>query len=296
MYRFSELKVSTKLSFAFSATVLIMIAIGVFGLFNNRRLSGVTSEIYLKQVKPYTHIAGVSSDLKALRISVFRSLAESDAESNEKNTAELKKRLAGLEEKIEATSQFWGRTSGNQNGTQFGDSWARLKDSYLKIFKQVRDFEMEDALESLSSDNQKLSDRTENAVAELQKRLEDHVRKGFDASQAIEGQTTLTTGIMLIAGVVLSVLLIVFLNRSIPRPFAKIIEGMTEVAERVALASGQVADSSQSLSGGASQQAASLEETSSTLEEIANMTRQTADNTQEADGQAGENRTRAEKD
>ncbi len=66
-------------------------------------------------------------------------------------------------------------------------------------------------------------------------------------------------------------------------------EALSQVArsvEQVSAASGQIAASSQSVAGGASQQAAALEETASQLESMSATTRQAAQSSQEADALA----------
>ncbi|WDP90149.1 MAG: hypothetical protein HUN04_10705 [Desulfobacter sp.] len=73
------------------------------------------------------------------------------------------------------------------------------------------------------------------------------------------------------------------ISRSISRPINMITLGMTEGADQVAAAAGQVSDSSQSMAEGSSQQAAAIEETSSSMEEMASMTRQNAQNADQAD-------------
>jgi len=71
--------------------------------------------------------------------------------------------------------------------------------------------------------------------------------------------------------------------RSISKPINEITHGMSEGANQVASASGQVSSSSQSMAEGASQQAASIEETSSSMEEMSSMTRKNAENASNAD-------------
>jgi methyl-accepting chemotaxis protein len=85
-----------------------------------------------------------------------------------------------------------------------------------------------------------------------------------------------------------SVVLSVFISRSITRPIHRVIEGLTEGSEQVSVASGQVSAASQSLAEGATEQAAGLEETSSSLEEMSAMTQQNAANAQQANTLAAE--------
>ncbi|MFH2064357.1 MAG: methyl-accepting chemotaxis protein [Pseudomonadota bacterium] len=87
----------------------------------------------------------------------------------------------------------------------------------------------------------------------------------------------------MIIGVLLSLVLAVFITRSITGPIRRITDGLNEGAEQVSSASGQVSSASQSLAEGASEQAASIEETSSSLEEMSSMTKQNAENAGQAD-------------
>ncbi len=58
---------------------------------------------------------------------------------------------------------------------------------------------------------------------------------------------------------------------------------MTESEEHLATACAQVSSANQSVAQGASQQAASIEETSSSMEEMASMTKMNADHANQAD-------------
>lgn len=80
----------------------------------------------------------------------------------------------------------------------------------------------------------------------------------------------------------MTVLLSVWLSRSVTRTISEMANGIASGIDQVASAAGQVMASSDQLAVGASQQAASLEEVSSSLEEIASMTRQNADNASNA--------------
>jgi methyl-accepting chemotaxis protein len=78
--------------------------------------------------------------------------------------------------------------------------------------------------------------------------------------------------------------LVVFVIRSTRREAAGLARHLSETAAGTAAASGQVSTAAQSLAQGATEQAASLEETSASMEEMASMTRQNAENSQSAAG------------
>ena len=93
------------------------------------------------------------------------------------------------------------------------------------------------------------------------------------------GYINLTIALISVALVAVLVFLI---TRSITGPLNRSIDGLSEGAEQVAMASGQMATASQQLAEGSSEQAASLEEASSSMEEMASMTRQNAENAKHA--------------
>ncbi len=96
------------------------------------------------------------------------------------------------------------------------------------------------------------------------------------------------------AGMTVALLILgVIVSRSITRPVSKAVDQLCEVATVTNSASTEVAHSSQFLASGASQQAASLEETSSSLTEISAMTRQNAENTELVNKSASEARNLA---
>ncbi|MBI5800128.1 MAG: chemotaxis protein [Verrucomicrobia bacterium] len=88
--------------------------------------------------------------------------------------------------------------------------------------------------------------------------------------------------------------LVFWLSRRISRPLQQAMTQMHEFTESTATASVQISNSSQLLADGASQQAASLEETSASLEEMSGMTRRNAEAAENAKQIAGATRTAVE--
>jgi len=105
-------------------------------------------------------------------------------------------------------------------------------------------------------------------------------------SSLVDAQKTVTMILVfaLGAGALISVLLAVFIIRSITKPINVVIDGLKNSADNVSSASGQIKAASHSLAEGSSEQAATVEETASSLEEMSSMTKQNADNSGQADG------------
>ena len=81
---------------------------------------------------------------------------------------------------------------------------------------------------------------------------------------------------------VVSMALALVITRGITRPINRFIETLSDGAQDVDGASGQLSSSSNTLAEGATENAASLEETSAALEELSSMTKRNADNAMEA--------------
>ncbi len=97
-----------------------------------------------------------------------------------------------------------------------------------------------------------------------------------EATAAVQRFLKVLLGAALGAAVLLLIVAI-FVARSIPRPFARIIQRLSEVSESNLGGARHVADASKAIAEGASSQAASLEELSATLEELSSMTKRNAD-------------------
>ncbi len=140
-----------------------------------------------------------------------------------------------------------------------------------------------------ANSNARAADLYAGPVQEAQERLETYTTERINAAVqemtlAIEHVNSLGTTVfrmMIIgsaAGIVVCVILAWWVIRSITRRLTEVIDALGDSASQVNLAAGQISGSSKALAEGATEQAASLEETSSALEEMASMTRQNADN------------------
>jgi len=141
-------------------------------------------------------------------------------------------------------------------------------DSALSIFSQ----KLQPRLEEIGRESSQLVDQQNKDLAAT-----------AEASANKAARTrNLTVGIALLALIVgCGVLWIVHgANLSLQHLAAR----MSESADKVATAAGQVSGAGRSLAQGASEQAASLEQTSASTEEIASITRQNADHTMQVAG------------
>jgi len=98
----------------------------------------------------------------------------------------------------------------------------------------------------------------------------------------IKSGLLLVAGVLLVAGAIILFGVPALIDRDLVRPVARLVASLRDGAGRVLAMSEQVAGSAMSLSQGATEQAATLEETSASMEEMASMTRRNADSAQQA--------------
>jgi methyl-accepting chemotaxis protein len=115
------------------------------------------------------------------------------------------------------------------------------------------------------------------------------------ATEAALRSTWLSLILALAAALAAGAVLAQFISREVGRVLGGIIATLTESFQQVSSAAGHISGSSQSLAEGASEQAASLEETSASLEELASMTKRNEENAQQAKALAGEARGAADR-
>jgi methyl-accepting chemotaxis protein/methyl-accepting chemotaxis protein-1 (serine sensor receptor) len=151
-----------------------------------------------------------------------------------------------------------------------------------------------------------LASRTSDAKAALAKFKAQSAGDLHQQLSTLEDQSASqgTTGLvlflvtMLVAGAIVHLTI----QRSITRPVANVVSGLADGAAQILAAASQIATSSQSLALGASEQAATIEETSSASTEISSMARRTTENsrtsaemvTRSQDGYEKTNRSLAE--
>jgi len=117
------------------------------------------------------------------------------------------------------------------------------------------------------------------------------------AAELTEGiaKSVVTAASALLIGAVMalaiSIVMAIFITRSIVAPINNIIDNLSESAQQVDAASSQLTSASNTLAGGATENAASLEETSAALEELSSMTSRNSDNAHEANNLMDQTKT-----
>ena len=205
-------------------------------------------------------------------------------------TSETEKQLAQISELFEQLIRYEGSlVAARENAVHI------FKNSSIPALAETKEFlkKLQQRAQEMISGRLKAYDIYANKTAPNLKtvqtilgQLREEVKKNMMTDQAMLAAATSTKrNVAIIAGIAIiaSILLAFIIARGILYVLSRITDGMSEGADQVASAAGQVSSSSQSMAEGASQQAASIEETSSSMEEMASMTKKNAENAGLAD-------------
>ena len=129
--------------------------------------------------------------------------------------------------------------------------------------------------------------RVKNSVHEFQVALESRTR---DEQHRNEVVVLTVTAI----GIVIGICFAWFITRSVNERITAVAGQLASESDKAVVSAAQVADASQSMAGGAAEQAAALEETSSSLHEMASMTAKNSENAQNAKSLANQARSTAD--
>jgi methyl-accepting chemotaxis protein len=186
---------------------------------------------------------------------------------------EYKKRASGEVQGLVIALSSFVRTFKNQS---WMDATAGIKESLSNFTSLINQSQ-----QLYQKENEKLGSLNESGVSILStaSALLGEVSQSIDAQKNYALKLVcafMFSGLLVFWG--LSLLLV----RSITRPVRHAVIGLTEIAEQVNAASGQLAEAGKELAEGSAGQAAAIEQTSSSLEEMAAMTRQNAENSSHA--------------
>ena len=158
--------------------------------------------------------------------------------------------------------------------------------SYVKLLKEwnwvIGTGIYVDDIETLLMNSKAEVDKKVAAFAAEMNQQIDLTKTNIDRNVA-HGLWLIALGSLAVLGLVL-VVAVIWTRKSITRPIIQAVQGLSGVTHEVTSNAGNVSSSSQQLAEGASEQAASLEETNAAMKEMATMTRSNADHSNQADG------------
>ncbi|MCL2028941.1 MAG: methyl-accepting chemotaxis protein [Deltaproteobacteria bacterium] len=244
-------------------------------LFEQEISAGLDSERARHQLRRLTELSGLKDLTSASGMAFVRGLLLENQEfidSSLSLSADVARRLESL----------IGDTRNQAVAAALSKALRAKKDGYDPNLRSAVELEKTDAEAAArrSAQVEDLKEESTNMVAAIE------ALAGQSAAAMSSAITKMVTAMLVgvFLAVLVSLLLSVFATRSIVQAMERIIENLLESAREVHGSSSQLTFASNILAEGATENAASLEETSAALEEFNSMTKRNADNALEANG------------
>jgi len=267
--------VTRRIVTAFAVCAVVMTAVVIVYFVGFARLQG-SHRVTVGRSERALDVAAAIGDGADLYAVVADAEANLDFAITRKAWAESKAEAAARLSKLTAAAE----TDADRNlVAEAAESFNRL----VVLFEQkmLPVLVAKDSASSLGFEDEAASNEARKMAAPL-KRLAADLRVRNDASNREFDTTARTTSMAALVcagfGMATSLAALTALIIKLNRKLMSVVTPLTESAGHVVVAAGQVKASSQNLSNGALEQAASLQETSASMEEMASMTRQNAEN------------------
>jgi methyl-accepting chemotaxis protein len=274
--------VGRKISLACAVLAGFTLVMGGVGMMSIGSMNSRIHELVEGPLPGIYSLGLLESDIKEQKIAMLAHIASDNAAQK----ASLENTIAELENKFQTEMKAYEKTIQTPKGRSQFERLAPAQANVMRLWSAIlplsRAQKFSDAMALWNGD----------AAAVLRQRAELFtemldLRKEFGDEQA---KAALSRGqsaqfwslVVLIFAVGVGTGLAIFIVRGINAVLTRAVTELSEGAEQVSSAAGQVSGSSQSLAQGASEQAASLQETSASGEELASMTRKNAENSQQA--------------
>ncbi len=169
--------------------------------------------------------------------------------------------------------------------TEMKSDLARLGQAFTKILEaKQRDLTASQSLAAQETEILSLMDQMDGRLIRESKTMADRLKHAMGNSHYRTKVWQRSQGIIVCIAIGLAVIIGFLLSGVITRPLNNIIGGISSGANEVQSASDQISGIGEILAKGASDQAASLEETSSSMEEMSSMAKKNTHNAGQADG------------
>jgi len=276
--RLSKMGIGAKLFAGFGVVLVLVVALMVTSVVSLSGAVTVGTELFDHYVAARTTLA--DAELALLRVrNIERQYGASPSTAS---VAAHDKALAVLDTHVAALrgiASAWNDAELAAVAQLLAEQSAILKRTFREGDSEAMAAAQTVALPAAGAAKQAAAKAQDAGTSSLQREIENAAR------------IAMGTGLLTIA---LGFAAMLILRRSIMRPIRQVVEGLQVAATSMTNAADQVAQSSQDLARGASEQAGSLEVTSSSLEELSGMTRVNADNSRLAAQRAAEARELAE--
>jgi methyl-accepting chemotaxis protein/methyl-accepting chemotaxis protein-1 (serine sensor receptor) len=274
-----EWTISRRLIVGFGALAATMLILGSNSFYRVRGMSGEIEQLTGSTALSIEQAGAVRyliADLQASLRQAVIATAKADAPGAQTSFKKIREREQQL---AAATATLEQHASSDQINAKIRDIREQVAAWHADVVKIETLATAMQALEAAeASDKANLyGDRAQMAADDIVK-MEREALAAAQANAQASSRTTLTLLLVLLAIAVVASLWVLASVRSVNRTLLGLTEQLRDNASRVWSNAAHVQDSSERLSKGAAEQAASIEETSASMEEMASMTRHNSEN------------------
>jgi methyl-accepting chemotaxis protein/methyl-accepting chemotaxis protein-1 (serine sensor receptor) len=275
--------IGKKLFLGIGALLLLSFALGTTALIGinavNEHIQSIVNDTVKRQTLAHSMAADISELTGITRGMVLRGILKDDVaqQSNEQQFSVLTDRL---DSEIQAFTAMSGKPETQQELTdvkQGIDTIRPAKDTILEAFKAG---DTTAALGILDKTVRPTQKRLDADIADILKTQDVRLADDRESATSASSTSRWIDSILLLLAVVLGVVVTVVVRRISAVLSSSVIE-LAQSSEQIAAAASQVSSSSQSLAQGASEQAATIEETSSVSVEINSMAQRNTENSRQ---------------
>ncbi len=277
----AKMRLGIRIGLGFAVILTLMILITGIAIIRMNSLSNGITAIYRTETQKIQIVNRVIDQTKEISL-LLRNLVIVNAEDRQVVKENLEKALAGSAENQRMLSKYNFTPQAKTILAGIGMNLNSMGPYVQRIAAAIDENAMEEARGTLSMIDDHMAgiiDDTQRLVKLQEKEMEKTIADAKRENMLLGSFWMLLFGSI---GLILGVTIAYFLSKGIVKPINRVAAGLTDAADQVAAAAGEVSSSSQALAHDATDQAASLEETSSSMEEMATMTRRNADNANQA--------------
>lgn len=228
--------IAVRLTVCFSMVALLVIALGLFALYEMKSIRGATVEIQTNRLPSYERLGDITEKMLRLRIVSFRLLVDRQPAE----LAESVERSRELAEELKATrDRYKTLISGDVERRQY-EQLEPVLERYLAINEQLLSFSeqnrVDDIQRLLGTDYKSLSDQLGVSLGELIAINKQGAKVSGESASANYELSISVVLAMMLAAALLTAILAYVLTRSIVRP----LRSAVSVAE--AIAAGDLSD------------------------------------------------------
>ncbi len=272
------MKLSTKLYLSLVYGIFIVLAIAVVSYVLMGNMEKHLGAILERQVDPLLTANMIEQKANEVVLLAMRHVSTTETEDMTTLEQELDSKLKDLDQIARSYIKSVPQESSVAALIQdFNERWSSFQEVMKTALEANKGFDQESALLIMTSEAQQHFQASRKILGDLvQVHRQNMTELRNDTESLIFQFVFFMAGILIFTGVVYVVVL--FMIRAAFGALRRVIASLDSGADQVSEVANRISSSSQTLADGASQQAASLENTSSSLEEMSSMTRNNAEN------------------